>query len=88
MRIWLLSLINAIAGRVAGTSSRPGSASPMAVKADFSTRRNTLPALPQESGRNRGHLFKPSAHDALFEELIRRHGLPTPGCPRLPPVWE
>jgi hypothetical protein len=88
MRTWLLSLINAVFGGVAGKNSRLDTANQIAVNTDFSTRRKTLPALPQEGGRDRGHLIKPSADAALFEELIRRHGLPTPGCPRLPPVWE
>ena len=75
MRTWLSSLINTILGRIPGKTSPLDTATRMALDADFRYRRELRPrALPRERGRDDRHLIKPippSAHPALFEELVR-----------------
>ena len=72
MRTWR-SVINAILGKVSGKTSRPDTASRMAMDADFSHSRTTPGVLPSRE-RDDGHLFKSigsSADAALFEQLVR-----------------
>jgi hypothetical protein len=70
------SVVDAILGRVRGKTSRLETATRMAMEADFSCRRKTMPpALPRERERDDGHLIKPigpSADIALFEQLVDR----------------
>jgi hypothetical protein len=76
MRIWLRSIVDAVLGKVPGKTSRPDTATRMAMDdADFTDRRQATPPAPlpwQE--RDDGHLVKPVgalADVGLLEELIR-----------------
>jgi hypothetical protein len=72
MRTWR-SVINAILGKVPGKTSRPDTASRMAMDADFSHSRTTPGVLPSRERDDR-HLVKragPLADLDPLEELIR-----------------
>jgi hypothetical protein len=75
MRTWLRSLVNAILGKVPGKTSRPDTATRMAMDADLSDRRESMPhGLRRRRERDDGHLVKPtgsSADTGPVEELIR-----------------
>jgi hypothetical protein len=75
MRTWLHSLVNAILGKVPGKTSRPDTATRMAMDADFSDRKESMPhGLRRRRERDDGHLVKPTGSSADFdpvEELIR-----------------
>jgi hypothetical protein len=75
MRTWLRSVVNAILGKVPGKTSRPDTATRMAMDADFSDRREpTLTGLRRWRGRDDGHLVKPAGSLAdidPLEKLIR-----------------
>ena len=70
MRTWLQSFANAILGRVPGKTSRLDTATRMAMDADLSYRREPGSSAPPRE-RDDGHLIKPSADHALFEQLVR-----------------
>jgi hypothetical protein len=72
MRTWR-SVINAILGKVSGKTSRPDTASRMAMDADFSHSRTTPGVLPSR-GRDDRRLVKragPLADVDPLEELMR-----------------
>jgi hypothetical protein len=75
MRTWLRSVIDAILGRIPGKTSRPDTATRMAMDADFSARHESMPAgLRRWRERDDGHLVKPAgplADNELLEELVR-----------------
>ena len=74
MRTWLRSVVDAILGKVPGKSSRPDTATRMAMDADFSDRDESMPAgLRRRRERDDGHLVKPTplADIDPLEELIR-----------------
>jgi hypothetical protein len=75
MQTWLRSIVDAILGRVPGKTSRPDTATRMAIDADFSDRRESMPpGLRRWRERDDGHLVKPAeplADVDLLEELIR-----------------
>jgi hypothetical protein len=75
MRNWLRSVIDAILGRIPGKTSRPDTATRMAMDADFSGRDESMPAgLRRWRERDDGHLVKPDrllADVDPLEELIR-----------------
>ena len=75
MRAWLRSIVDVILGRVPGKTSRPDTATRMAMGADFSYGREPkATATPRKRGRDDERLLKPigSAADiALFEQLVR-----------------
>lgn len=74
MRIWLRSVVDTILGRVSGKTSRPDTATRMAMDADFSCRLEPMLArAPRRRGQDDG---PPTTADALadadfLEELIR-----------------
>jgi hypothetical protein len=75
MRTWLRSGIDAILGRVPGKTSRPDTATRMAMDADFSDLDESMPrGLRCWRERDDGHLVKPAGPLAdvdPLEELIR-----------------
>jgi hypothetical protein len=75
MRTWLRSLLNAILGKVPGKSSRPDTATRMAMDADLCDRPESMPhGLRRRRERDDGHLVKPAGPSAdidPLEELIR-----------------
>ena len=75
MRTWLRSLVNAILGKVPGKTSRPDTATRMAMDADLSDRQEPRPhGLRRRRERDDGHFVKPTGPSADFdpvEELIR-----------------
>jgi hypothetical protein len=74
MPTWLRLVVNAISGKVPGKTSRPDTATRMAMDADFSDRREPTPQ-GELRGRERddGHLVKPDGPlvDVDPLELIR-----------------
>jgi hypothetical protein len=71
MRTWLRSLVNAVLGKVPGKTSRPDTATRMAMDADFSPREPAPPGLRRWRERDDGHLVKPVDALADIEGLIR-----------------
>jgi hypothetical protein len=75
MRTWLRSVVDTILGTIPGKPSRLDTATRMAMDADFSDRRTSVPrSKPQSAERDDGHLVKPIgslADAALFEQLVR-----------------
>jgi hypothetical protein len=75
MRTWPRSLLNAILGKVPGKTSRRDTATRMAMDADFSGGRESIPhGLRSRRERDDGHLVKPIGSSADFdpvEELVR-----------------
>jgi hypothetical protein len=76
MPTWLRSLVNAVLGKVPGKTSRPDTATRMAMDADLSDRQESMPhGLRRRRERDDGHLVKPTGSsagmDPLDEELIR-----------------
>ena len=75
MRTWLRSLLNAILGKVPGKTSRPDTATRMAMDADLCDRQESMPhGLRRRRERDDGHLVKPTGPSAEIdpvEELIR-----------------
>ena len=74
MRTWLRSLVNAILGKVPGKTSRPDTATRMAMETDLSDRQESMPhGLRRRRERDDGHLVKPgsSADFDPVEEMIR-----------------
>jgi hypothetical protein len=75
MRTWLRSLVNAVLGKVPGKTSRPDTATRMAMDADLSDRRESMPnGLRRQRERDDGHLVKPAGSSAdidPLQELIR-----------------
>jgi len=73
MPTWLRSVVNAISGKVPGKTSRPDTATRMAMDADFSDRREPTPQGElRVRERDDGHLVKGMLADVEFlEELIR-----------------
>jgi hypothetical protein len=75
MWTWLRSLVNALLGKVPGGTSRPDTATLMAMDADFGDRQESMPhGLRRRRARDDGHLIKPTGSLADFdpvEELIR-----------------
>jgi hypothetical protein len=71
MRTWR-SVVNAILGKVPGKTSRPDTASRMAMDADFRRSRTTPGVLPSRERDDR-HLFKVFASPRVdpIDELIR-----------------
>ena len=65
MRTWLRSLVNAVLGKVPGKTSRPDTATRMAMDADLSDRRESMPnGLRRQRERDDGHLVKPTGSSA------------------------
>ena len=65
-RTWLRFLVGTVTGKVPGKTSRPDTATRMALHADFGYRReSTSSRLDPSRERDDGHLVKP------VEELIR-----------------
>jgi hypothetical protein len=74
MRTWLRSVVDTVLGRVSGKTSRPDTATRMAMDADFSYRREPMPQGELvESERDDGHLVKGGmlADVDFLKELIR-----------------
>jgi hypothetical protein len=72
MRTWLRSLVNAVLGKVPGKTSRPDTATRMAMDADLGDRRESmLHGLRRRRERDDGHLVKPTGSSADIQELIR-----------------
>jgi hypothetical protein len=74
MKTWVRSAIDTILGRVSGKTSRPDTATRMAMDADFSYRREPTPQRELPRGeRDDGHLVKGGmlADVNFLEELIR-----------------
>jgi hypothetical protein len=74
MRTWLRSVLNAILGKVPGKTSRPDTATRMAMDADLSDRQESPHGLRRRRERDDGHLVKPTGSSADIdpvEELIR-----------------
>jgi hypothetical protein len=74
MQTWLRSLVNAVLGKVPSKTSRPDTATRMAMDADFSRREPVPPRLCRWRERDDGHLVKPVqplADIDRLEELIR-----------------
>jgi hypothetical protein len=75
IRARLRSLVNAILGKVPSKTSRPDTATRMAMNADFSDRQEAMPhGLRSWRERDDGHLVKPTGSSAdidPLQELIR-----------------
>jgi hypothetical protein len=74
MRTWLRSVVNAILGKVPGKTSRPDTATRMAMGADFSDGPESTSSGPRPSReRDDLHLVKPVVPlaDVNFQVLIR-----------------
>jgi hypothetical protein len=74
MPTWLRSLVDAFLGKVPGKTSRPDTATRMAMDADFSYRQESMPrGLRSRRERDDGNLVKPGSSADLdpVEELIR-----------------
>jgi hypothetical protein len=75
MRTWLRSLLNALLGKVRGKTSRPDTATRMAMIADFSDRQESMAhGLRGRGQRDDGHLVKQTGSSAdidPLQELIR-----------------
>jgi hypothetical protein len=71
MRTWLRSLVNAALGKVPGKTSRPDTATRMAMDADLGRREPAPPGLRRWRERDDGHLVKPVDALADIEGLIR-----------------
>ena len=75
MPTWLRSLVNAFLGKVPGKTSRPDTATRMAMDADLSDRQESMPhGLRRRRERDDRHLVKPTGSSAEIdpvEELIR-----------------
>ena len=75
MPTWLRSLVNAVLGKLPGKTSRPDTATRMAMDADFSDRNEPAPPGPRRwRERDDGHLVKPVeplAEVDPLEQLIR-----------------
>ena len=70
MRTWLRSLVNAILGKVPGKTSRPDTATRMAMDADLSDRKESMPhGLRRQRERDDGHLVKPTGSSADIDPL-------------------
>jgi hypothetical protein len=70
MRTWLRSLVNAILGKVPGKTSRPDTATRMAMDADLSDRQESMPhGLRRRRERDDGHLVKPAGPSADIDPL-------------------
>jgi hypothetical protein len=70
MRTWLRSLVNAILGKVPGKTSRPDTATRMAMDADLSDRPESMPhRLRGRRERDDGHLVKPTGSSADIDPL-------------------
>ena len=74
-RTWLRSLVNAVFGKVPGKTSRPDTATRVAMDADLSDRQESMPhRLRRRRERDDGHLVKPTGLSADIDplrELIR-----------------
>jgi hypothetical protein len=75
MRTWLRSLVNAVLGKVPGKTSRPDTATRMAMEGDLRDRQESMPhGLRRRCERDDGHFVKPTGSSADIqpvEELIR-----------------
>jgi hypothetical protein len=75
MRTWLRSLLNAILGKVPGKTSRPDTATRMAMNADFSDRQESMAhGVRRRHERDDGHLVKSTGSSAdidPLQELVR-----------------
>jgi hypothetical protein len=70
MRTWLRSLLHAILGKVPGKTSRPDTATRMAMDADLSDRQESKPhGLCRRRERDDGHLVKPTGPSADIDPL-------------------
>ena len=67
MRTWLRSVVDAILGRVPGKTSRPDTATRMAMDADLSYRPELMPLGPRRCEPDDEYLVKPRS---LWQTLI------------------
>ena len=71
VRTWLRSLVNAVLGKVPGKTSRPDTATRMAMDADLSDRQESMPhGLRRRRERDGGHLVKPAGSSADIDPLL------------------